>query len=131
MKEEKRDLCGTCCDFYYQYHGSDLTSTTEDGKQLYLIFEEDYKKLMLRVLEEEFSVVSAPAVDIIETLGSGNWDHLWETKKEEKESLSFILDDMLGDIFYCSDRWSWDRFLRINWAHQRLMRRFEALKEKV
>ena len=56
-------------------------------------------------------------------LGYGNWEHLWETEEEEKETIDELCETLRGEIFYCSDRMSWDRLLRIHWIWQRIQRR--------
>ena len=34
--------------------------------------------------------------------------------------MSQLADILVGDVLYCSDRFSYDRLLRIQWVYQRL-----------
>lgn len=56
-------------------------------------------------------------------LGYGNWKHLWETEEEEKETIDELCETLRWEVYYCSDRMSWDRLLRVHWIWQRIQRR--------
>lgn len=45
-----------------------------------------------------------------------NWDHLHESNIERRMTASEWLDWFSSDLFYCSDRWSFDRMLRVQWT---------------
>lgn len=53
-------------------------------------------------------------------LVQGNWEHLWETDEEKKMTIAELCEQLKWDVFYCSDRMSWDRFCRIHWNWQRI-----------
>lgn len=122
-KEKKYDVCERCCDFYHTYHEANIDPKTEDGKLLAPVFLKEYEELMVHVLEEEFEISGEPAERIVETLGYGNWERLWETDEEAAKPIDELKEDFIGDIFYCSDRWTWDRVLRVNWLYQVLKKR--------
>lgn len=85
-------------------------------------FREDYMCFARSLLRHGFKI-KGHTNWLVENLGEGNWQHLWETEEEKQEDTAKIFDDMTSDMLYCSDRWSWDRFLRINWQFQRIKRR--------
>ena len=56
-------------------------------------------------------------------LVKGNWKHIWETDEEKKMTIAELCDQLRWDVFYCSDRMSWDRLCRIHWNWQRIQDR--------
>lgn len=44
-----------------------------------------------------------------------NWDHLHPTEKEKNETKEELYNDFIDDVFYCSDRWGFDRLMRCQW----------------
>ena len=123
VTEKKPDICDLCCKFYHDWNKVVLGSETKEGKIQLANFLKAYESLMKQVLKETFKVTSTVAKDIINGLGQGNWEHLHETHNEEWETVRRIQENLIYDIFYCSDRWSWDRVLRVNWQYHRLKRR--------
>lgn len=111
---KKIDVCDLCCDFYNKFDINDMSDS------VYKKIIKEYKPLMITVLRQEFEVSKKAADRIVDTLGYGNWEHLWETEKEKAETPFEISRALLGDIFYCSDRWTWDRVIRVNWMYLRL-----------
>lgn len=119
-----KDICTRCCDFYYDNKEYRPTIKSKEGQRKLKAFLLRYRALMKSVLRARFGIRSKDTQDsIVKTLGLGNWEHLWETKDEEKLSTLEIKDNLIGEIFYCSDRWSWDRLLRVNWLALRLWSR--------
>lgn len=107
MNFKSKDICEMCMEFYKKY--KDNESST---------FCSDYVYLMNEVLKREFKIKNRQARnEIIKTLGYGGWKHLWLTDNEEKYTDKEFFQMILGEIFYCSDRWCWDRFLRTNWLY--------------
>lgn len=53
-------------------------------------------------------------------LAKGNWKHLWETDEEKKMTIAELCEQLRWDVFYFSDRMSWDRLCRIHWNWQRI-----------
>lgn len=45
----------------------------------------------------------------------GNWEHLHQTQDEQVKTSEDWFADLIGDVFYCSDRWSIDRLMRCHW----------------
>ena len=58
--------------------------------------------------------------DLFYELAQGNWKHLWETDEEKKMTIAELCEQLKWDVFYCSDRMSWDRLCRIHWNWQRI-----------
>lgn len=105
-------------------------SRFEQYKDSYLgseLFRSDYMRFAKTILRRVFKIRGRTDY-LAESLGEGNWQHLWETEEEKQEDASEIFEYMTSDILYCSDRWSWDRFLRINWQFQRIKRRTMQVK---
>lgn len=47
-----------------------------------------------------------------------NWEHFHPTDNEDRMSSSECREHFLGDVHYCSDRWSFDRLLRVQWMYR-------------
>ena len=58
--------------------------------------------------------------DLFYELAQGNWNHLWETDEEKKMTIAELCEQLKWDVFYGSDRMSWDRLCRIHWNWQRI-----------
>lgn len=56
-------------------------------------------------------------------LGYGNWEHLWETDEEKQKTIDELCETLRWEVFYCSDRMTWDRLLRTHWIWQRIQDR--------
>lgn len=54
-------------------------------------------------------------------LASGNWERLHLTAAEAEISADEWLDQFSWDVFYCSDRWSFDRVTRCHWMFRQYM----------
>ena len=44
-----------------------------------------------------------------------NWDHLHPTEEEKKKTKEELYNEFIDDVFYCSDRWGFDRLMRCQW----------------
>lgn len=117
MTEEKFDLCAYCCGWV----------SSLDGKTPLAVCEA-YPKMMHRVLKEEFGIPKKAAADFVDNACYGNWLKLHETDVERRASVDTYADLVLSDVFYSSDRWSWDRVLRIQWLYMRLRDRLERMQ---
>ena len=53
-------------------------------------------------------------------LVKGNWEHIRETDEEKKMTIAELCEQLRWDVFYFSDRMSWDRLCRIHWNWQRI-----------
>ena len=58
--------------------------------------------------------------DLFDNLVRSNWVHLWETDEEKKMTIAELCEQLKWDVFYCSDRMSWDRLCRIHWSWHRI-----------
>ena len=87
---------------------------------------EEYREIVCPALcKYNFKLNHKQALWLCDTLGQGNWKKMWTTEEDDAESDSEVCRLLIGDVFYCSDRMSWDRLTRINWQYQRLIRRIE------
>ena len=111
FKDKYDRICHKCWLFTNKY---------EDKELDFELFKSDYTKLLAYVLKRWFKVGSSAAAGIINGLGCGNWEHLWETEDEKMQTDQEIVNYICKNIYYCGDRWSWDRVLRINWEFRRL-----------
>ncbi len=76
-----------------------------------------------------FRLSRKQALLLCDSLGQGNWEKLWPTSEEKTMPTDEICRVFIWDIYYCSDRMSWDRLVRINWQYHRLLRRMEEENE--
>ena len=110
----KRDkLCDICCSFASRWNGVKCW-----GKSI----EDDYRKMMKRVAKKKLHI-HGDLDGLIDNLGYGNWSRLHENYSEINKDIPTLIYDLLGEVFYCSDRWNWDRFLRTNWIYIRIKTR--------
>lgn len=104
--------------FYHNYHDM------EKNRRVLLNISMDYReKICSALCNYNFKLSRKQALLLCDNLGQGNWKKMWLTPEEEQEPTEEICRDFIGDIFYCSDRMSWDRLARINWQYQRLLKR--------
>ena len=98
--------------------------------------EEDFTETELRAMSEEYRNLICPTIcrfwfgikrktakNIANNLGYGNWQKLWQTDEEKAASIQRYAHMLIGEVFYASDRMSWDRLLRINWTYLRMIER--------
>lgn len=151
-KLNRKDVCDLCMEFckrYDKYEDDKLskfssTYSEDTGCNVvieyynesaclidtlpFATFEDDYRTLMQIVLQTVFKTSRNVANDIIDNLGYGNWKHLWTTHDESEQSTGQIVNALVEEIFYCSDRWTWDRVLRCNWLYLRLANEVRRIK---
>lgn len=111
MSKNSFDVCDYCCEWVSDHRGAEPA-----------IVMEDYPKMMRKVLRHEFGLSKNAAKEFVDTACEGNWLKLHETDVERETSSEVYAKMILGDIHYCSDRWGWDRILRIQWLYRRLVR---------
>lgn len=108
--------------YYHTYH--DIEKTNE----VLLSVAREYRRTICPALcKFNFRLTRKQALWLCDTLGQGNWKKMWLTPEEEQQPTEEICRDFIGDIFYCSDRMSWDRLTRINWQYQRLLKRIREV----
>lgn len=115
-KKKITDVCDLCCTWY------------EDHKFLSpKDIVQDYPSLMEYILIKKFNFSKEAASKFINDACMGNWDRLHETTIEKTISAETYADQLIGDIHYCSDRWTWDRVIRVQWLYKRLKNRVYAM----
>jgi len=106
------DLYAYCCEWSSSHKGKDPAKVCDD-----------YPELMKRVLTDKFKLSEAAVTSFIMDACFGNWEKLHSTTIEKSADARAYADEIVGDVWYSSDRWSWDRVLRIQWMYQRLFDR--------
>ena len=94
--------------------------------------EDAYVGLMKLVLRRWLNIRGDLAYIIYDACW-GNWERLRETQDEKRMTMAMLIETLANDIEYCSDRWSWDRFLRNNYLYHRIKHRmleWEHFKEE-
>lgn len=117
MKEEF-DTCSWCCEWVHEMEGKSPTAIRDA-----------YPMMMRKVLVKEFCMSKRAAKNFISEACVGNWERLHETSVEKVVDAATYARELVSDIWYCSDRWSWDRLIRVQWLYKRLddrCRRFDA-----
>lgn len=92
---------------------------TEDNQDLL----DKYPKMFEAICIYCFKLPKRIRKDLFYELVQGNWTHLWETEAEKKMTIAELCNQLRWDVFYCSDRMSWDRLCRIHWSWQRIKER--------
>ena len=109
MEDELDELCAYCCEWRHEHENKSPQTICDD-----------YPKMMRRVLKVWFHMPKKAAKTFIDGACRGNWERLHLTAMEKAASAESYADEILGEVWYCSDRWSWDRVMRIQWLYQRL-----------
>lgn len=106
----------------YAHKYTDLEKTDD----VVMVLLKEYREIICPALcRYNFKLSRRQALLLCDTLGQGNWKKMWLTPEEEAETTEKICQAFIWDIFYCSDRMSWDRLTRINWQYQRLLQRMK------
>ena len=125
MKMREKKYYAIINGFYHKY--SEVEKDTDAMKAI----AEEYRKIVCPALcKYNFRLNRKQALWLCDTLGQGNWKKMWLTDEDNAESDSEVCRQLIGDVFYCSDRMSWDRLTRINWQYQRLLKRIEQNTEQ-
>lgn len=107
--EEEFDVCRWCCEWHSEM----------EGKSPFVV-RDAYPRMMRKVLRHEFHMSKRAAKDFVEDACQGNWERLHETGTERRVIAEEFAAELLSEVWYCSDRWSWDRVLRVQWLYKRL-----------
>lgn len=78
---------------------------------------------VMRPVLASFGLRGADADAFLEDACAGNWERLHTTHAEDLLTARQIADRLADEVYYCSDRWSWDRLIRTQWLYQRLCER--------
>lgn len=89
-----------------------------------------YPKMFKVLCKRNFRLNKRLIKDLFQNLGYGNWEHLWETDCEKLESVAEMCEMLRWEVWYCSDRMSWDRLLRTHWIWQRIQHRNNFKEDK-
>lgn len=87
-----------------------------------------YPKMFDAICIYNFKLPNRIRNDLFDNLCKGNWEHLWETEEEKKMTIAELCYELRGEVFYCSDRMSWDRLCRIHWIWQRIAHRLWCIE---
>ena len=118
MRDRHEDVCERCCEFVNDNKGKSPASVRHA-----------YPRMMRFVLKHWFGMPGKVADGFIEEACSGNWLKMHETDMERAATAEEYARELRGDVFYCSDRWSWDRVMRVQWLYMRLRDRCDRRGE--
>lgn len=118
-KNDGFDLCDYCCDWANKHRDTNPFKVRDD-----------YPKMMRKVLKSLFHMSKKAADTFIEDACYGNWKKIHETDVEQSTDEQTYANLLVSDVFYCSDRWSWDRVIRIQWLYKRLENRCWHIEER-
>lgn len=123
VSKEKKDpaleVCHVCCEWYDANVGKSPATVADT-----------YPKMMRKVLTGLFGMSKKAAKEFVRTACDSNWDRLHESRAEKELGAEQYADMLMGDVFYCSDRWMWDRVLRCQWLYQRIRDRVRDARIK-
>lgn len=110
MSKRDFDACDYCCKWVAKHKGTEPAEVMAD-----------YPKMMCKVLRHKFGLSKSAAKVFVRTACEGNWLKLHETDVEKHVGSDVYADMILAEVRYCSDRWSYDRVLRVQWLYMRLV----------
>ena len=94
-----------CCEF----NKNNRNGEVEKGK---------WKKLFIRICNN-LGFNKKSALVLWNSIGiSNNWEHLHKTEEERNRTVEEWWSNFIWDVYYCSDRWTFDRLLRVQWAYR-------------
>ena len=82
-------------------------------------FNKDYRWLVNNIMLFEFGFPAHIRSKFIDNRYT-RWDHFVPTAEEDKKDIVDWAMDIVGEIFYCSDRWSLDKLIKISWMYSEL-----------
>ena len=112
MSKRDFDACDYCCKWVARHKGTEPAEVMAD-----------YPKMMCKVLRHKFGLSKSAAKVFVRTACEGNWLKLHETDVEKHVGSDVYAEMILGELFYISDRISFDRILRVQWLYQGLVRK--------
>ena len=114
-------VCRECCDiFTYITDKLDEDISVRPDE-----VEDDWRKCF--VASADVLGISRKSANVLyHGFGQGNWEHLHLFDEERGYSLDKWASDFAYDLFYCSDRWSVERMLRVHW----LFRQWEEAQKR-
>jgi hypothetical protein len=115
MSKEPVDVCAVCCKWCSINEGKGPEEVAKS-----------YPAMMKTVLRHTFGMSKSAAKAFVSEACAGNWERMHETHIESSLEPEAYAQALLGDVFYCSDRWSWDRVIRVQWMYQRIVERLRS-----
>lgn len=112
MSKKDFDACEFCC----------VWVNDKNGKSPHTV-KDEYPVMMREVLVNLFGMKRKGAKFFIENACYGNWERLHETAIEKCADAEDYAELLLSEVWYCSDLWTWDRVMRVQWLYQRLVER--------
>lgn len=112
-------VCSDCMDFYAKYE-----KKHNDAKAI----TDDWRKVFISVCKY-LGINKKSAIVLFEWMCMGNWTHLHQTDGESEFTADIWFDKFLGDMFYCSDRWSVDRLMRCHWYFRQWLESYVGYEE--
>lgn len=92
------------------------------GKKFDPIMIQDYRMCIDKAMRAFLGIQNQDVIDdFIDHCGSAIRGRMWLSEKEKNKTIDEWADDLWDEVFYCSDRWSWDRLVRTNWIFQRVI----------
>ena len=82
-----------------------------------------YPKVFSCLCSYNFALDDITINSLFVGLAQGNWKHFWETDEEKRKNIDELCEELRSEVFYISDRMSWDRLIRTHWIWQRIMDR--------
>lgn len=116
------DICNRCMIFCRKYNNTAFSKCVilED-------FIKDFKWLMRKVMWHEFHIPFWLAKKLLNNTYS-NWMHFWPTAEEEEMDIVDWAIRVREEVFYFSDRWSWDRLTRVLWSYARFIEKVNEVQ---
>ena len=105
------DICDYVCGWVHDNRGKSPKRVCDE-----------YPEMMRKVLES-FLIGSEAADEFIKCACAGNWERMHLTSLEMWINADTFANVLLDEVWYCSDRWSWDRVIRVQWLYRRLVDR--------
>lgn len=122
-EQKQHDKLIRLSDYCCEWSGAHI-----DRKSSPLTVKESYPEMMTHVLKVAFLMPRKSAERFIGTDSfsgacSGNWERLHLMSMEEDIPSEKWAESLLYEVWYFSDRWSWDRVLRAQWKWKQLCNR--------
>lgn len=77
-----------------------------------------WKKLFIRI-SNALGFNKKSAIILWNSIGVyNNWKHLHKMKEEYNNTVEDWWSEFIWDVYYCSDRWTFDRLLRVQWKYR-------------
>ena len=109
MGRKKLNLCDYCFEWASAYRGS-APDVVRDA----------YPEMMRKVLKT-FGLKRKAADEFIRTACNGYWLRLHRTQIEKEVGPEVYARVLIEDVQDCSERWSWDSVLKVQWLFRKLV----------